>query len=191
LLAQLRDRQQLDDPLPGSLAWRVRRTSACDWREEFDSAAHGWLATAPMLIRPRRVLLAGDAPPDETLHRAIEAAGGSVVLELTESDPEEPSAQGSGLDALADDLQSRRSPVLAMREDAEWTVTRTRRARADAVVFWLLEENEALPWEIARQQRSLRAAAIPTLLLARQRWRPDESVAKAVTRFVANVEVKR
>jgi hypothetical protein len=78
-----------------------------------------------------------------------------------------------------------------MREDADWAVHRVRHAHADAVVFWLLEENEALPWEIARQQRSLIAAGIPTLLLPRQRWRPDESVANAVRNFVVGLEVKR
>ena len=31
----------------------------------------------------------------------------------------------------------------------------------DAVVFWLIEEDEALPWEIARQMRSVEAAGIP------------------------------
>lgn len=191
LLRQLRERQLLADPLSGSLAWRVCRASACDWREDFDAATDCWLPNAPVLKNPRRVLFAGDAPPDDSLHRAVEAAGGSVVLELTESELGESSAPSGSLDALADDLQSRRNPVLAMREHADWAVRRARRACADAVVFWLLEENEALPWEVARQQRSLRAAAIPTLLLSRQGWRPDESVANAVTKFITGVEVTR
>jgi hypothetical protein len=190
LMSQVRRRQLPPDPISGSLAWRACRASACDWREDFDAATQGWLATSEVLRNPRRVLLAGDAPADDSLHRAIETAGGSVVLELTESEPEGASSRPATLDALADDVQSRRTPVLAMRDDASWAVHRARSARADAVVFWLLEENEALPWEIARQQRSLRAAAIPTLLLPRQGWRPDGSVLDTVTQFVAGVEAK-
>ena len=60
-----------------------------------------------------------------------------------------------------------------MREDGHWMSVRPR-VQADAVVFWLIEENEALPWEIARQVRDLRERRIPTLLLTRQPWEVDE-----------------
>jgi hypothetical protein len=38
------------------------------------------------------------------------------------------------------------------------------------------EQNEALPWEVARQMQALRAAKIPALLLARQPWEVSATV---------------
>ncbi len=64
------------------------------------------------------------------------------------------------------------------------------RVQADAVVFWLIEENEALPWEIARQVRDLREQRIPTLLLTRQPWEVDERARKQLKDFVAGLEVR-
>jgi hypothetical protein len=69
---------------------------------------------------------------------------------------------------FADDCPRRESPVLALRRNAHWLTDNAREHRADAVLVWLSEEDEALPWEIARQMRSLRDAGIPALLLARQ-----------------------
>jgi len=57
-------------------------------------------------------------------------------------------------------------------------------------VFWLIEENEALPWEIARQVRDLREQHIPTLLLTRQPWKVDEPARKQLKDFVAGLEVR-
>ena len=52
------------------------------------------------------------------------------------------------------------------------------------------EENEALPWEIARQVRDLREKHIPTLLLTRQPWKVDERARKQLKDFVAGLEVR-
>ena len=57
-----------------------------------------------------------------------------------------------------------------MRRNGRWLAECAREQRADAVVVWLSEQNEALPWEIARQMRALREAGIPALLLDRQPW---------------------
>ena len=63
-------------PLPGGIAWRMHRAAACDWREEFDDATQRWIASASVLSNPRRIVLAGDPPPDDSLHRVVESAGG-------------------------------------------------------------------------------------------------------------------
>jgi hypothetical protein len=76
-----------------------------------------------------------------------------------------------------------------MRAAAPGIAPRARAARAAAVVLWLIEEDEALPWEIARQMRSLEAARIPCLRLARQTWPPDAAACAQVRRFVAGPEV--
>jgi len=183
LLTQIRARRASAAPLPGSLAWRLERVAACDWRVEFDAAARAFLERAPALSAPRRVMLAGDPLPDDTLHLAIERVGGSVVLELNEPVTEDLTARPT-LDAIADHFQSRLNPVLAMRANPRWSVELAHSVRADAVVFWLLEENESLPWEISRQIHALESADLPKLLLTRQPWPPPESVRRQVTDFM-------
>lgn len=191
LLASLRSRQQAATPLAGTLAWRVQQAAEQDWRELFDDATGQWLATAPSLPRPLRVVLAGDAPPHDSLHAAVETAGGSVVLELTESLPGIESAEALPLDAIADHFQSRRGPVLAMREDASWVARRAAEAHADAVLFWLIEEDEALPWEVSRQLRALRERSIPTLVLTRQHWLADDNAQQQVNEFMTGLKGSR
>jgi hypothetical protein len=190
LLADVRSRRLASAPLPGGIAWRIHHAAACDWREEFDDATQRWIESASVLSNPRRIVLAGDPPPDDSLHRVVESAGGSVVLELNESIHGALSGSSDLMDAVADSLHACRSPVLAMRENGHWTSSCAQSVRADAVVFWLIEENEALPWEIARQVRDLREKHIPTLLLTRQPWQVDEQARKQLKDFVAGLEVR-
>jgi hypothetical protein len=183
LLRAVQARRLLPAPLCGSAAWTFEFAAACDWRDSFDAAARQWLAESPLLHIPRRVLLAGDPPPDGQLHTAIEATGASVVLELTESGftPEK-----NGHDPFADiatEFQRRESPALSMRRDARWLAARALDCRADAVLVWLSEQNEALPWEISRQLQSLRTAGIPALLLARQPWEISAATLTQVMHF--------
>ena len=184
LLRAIQARRQLPAPLPGSAAWACQYAAGCDWRIEFDDAARRWLEEIPLLATPKRVVLAGDPPPDDQLHTAIEAAGASVVLELTESECASHLNAREPLAAIAEDSQRRESPALSMRRNARWLAERAQELRADAVLIWLSEQNEALPWEIARQLESLRAAAIPALLLARQPWHIPAAVITQVMHFV-------
>jgi len=190
LLAEVRSRRAGEAPIAGSLAFGVERASARDWRGEFDTTTRQWLSTAPGLSGARRILLAGDSPPDNSLHLAIEEARGTVVIELTESIPDL-AVQPAQIDAIADHFHSRRNPVREMRANPHWVAERVRHAKADAVVFWLVEEDEALPWEITRQATSLQAVGIPTLSLSRQSWRPSEHALRQVKEFVGNLGVHR
>jgi hypothetical protein len=65
-----------------------------------------------------------------------------------------------------------------MRRNARWLADNALDQRADAVLVWLSEQDEALPWEIARQMRALRESGVPALLLSRQ---PPAISAEAVT----------
>jgi hypothetical protein len=168
-LAQaVRARRLLPAPVRGSAAWAYEFAAPCDWRDAFDEAVGPWLERTDLLPMPLRVLLAGDPPPDDQLHLAIEAGGASIVQELTESTAAAERTQRDPFAAIAEEFQRRESPALAMRANGRWLVDHARERRVDAVLLWLSEEDEALPWEIARQLRSLRDANIPTLLLARQ-----------------------
>ena len=126
LLAEIRSRRAARAPLAGSVAWRAERASTCDWREEFDTATRLWLTAAAGLHLPRRILLAGDPPADDSVHRAIESAGGTVVLELTESDPR------CDVGATRDHRRARRSLSLAAQSRARDARQRPMGGRAGA-----------------------------------------------------------
>ena len=123
-------------------------------------------------------------------HGMSRAAGGSVVLELTESQPVALDPQLDLLTAIAAQFHARRNPVLAMRENAHWLAEGARAGNVDGVVLWLIEEDEALPWEIARQVRNL-PPDLPVLLLSRQAWEVDADAWTKVRDFVAGLETKR
>jgi len=184
LLRSVRVRRELPAPLPGSAAMAFEYAAACDWRLTFDQAAREWLEGAALLPMPKRVVLAGDPPPDDQLHTAIEAAGASVVLELTESAAIGARTRRDPLGAIAEDYQGRESPALSMRRSPRWLADQALDHRADAVLVWLSEQNEALPWEIARQMQSLRTAGLPAMLLARQPWHISAAALTQVMHFV-------
>jgi len=183
LLGAVRAQRSLPSPLAGSAAWSIEYAAACDWRPAFDDRARRWLTTLTPLSSPKRVLLAGDPVPNDQLHTAIEATGATVVAELTESQSMGDPAPDDPLAAIAAEFQGRESPALSMRRDARWLVDRALAQGADSVLIWLSEQNEALPWEVARQVESLRARGVPALLLARQPWHIPASVLTQVKDF--------
>jgi len=183
----VRAHRLLPAPLRGSAAWAFEFAAHGDWRESFDEAARSWLDQASLLPMPRRVLLAGDPPPDDQLHLAIEACGASVVLELTESRGADQRTHRDPFAAIADEFHRRESPALAMRRSARWLVDHAREQRVDAVLVWLSEQDEALPWEIARQMRHLRDADIPSLLLARQPAQVSANILAQVMHFLRDL----
>jgi hypothetical protein len=181
------------DALPGSSAWACEFALACDWRSGIDDATRRWLVSAQTLRAPRRVVLAGNSPRDDHLHRAVEAAGGSLVLDLTESAGDE-APLSDALDPLAGiaaRVHRRESPVLSMRRDAGWLAARATEQGAHAVILWLSEQDEALPWEAVRQSQALRAAGIPLLMLARQPWQVPAEVLAQVQDFVKSTGAPR
>ena len=187
LLGEVRARRLVPAPLPGSAAWTFEYAAGCDWRVAFDESARRWLDAAERLSAPKRVVLAGDPTPGDQLHLAIESAGASVVLELNESASHGASIAGDPLASIAGEFQRRESPALSMRRQPRWLADCARNHRADAVLVWLSEQNEALPWEIARQVQALRAAGIPALLLSRQPPSFPPAAIEQVRQFVRSI----
>jgi hypothetical protein len=173
-------------PLAGSFVWGLQFIAGCDWREDFAERARQWIRQARRMNAPRRVLLSGDALPDDQIHVALEDMGASVVLDLTASHFPNPASTREPLEALAVASQHCESPALSMRRDPRWLADAAREHRIDAAVLWLSEQDEALPWEIARQIRALRADGVPALLLARQSWRMTAGTLDQVTSFLRN-----
>ena len=92
------------------------------------------------------MLVAGDPPPDDQLHTAVEATGASIVLELTSSGRTGAPWRGDSLNAIAEEFQARETPAISMRRNARWIADAALDHRADTVLLWLSEQNEALPW---------------------------------------------
>jgi hypothetical protein len=184
LVESVRARRRLPAPLAGSAAWSFEFAAACDWSTGFDATARAWLEAAPLLPMPKRVLLAGDPLPDDQIHTAIEACGASIVAELTASSSSGECTQRDPLAAIAEEFRKREMPALSMRRNARWVADGALDHRADLVLLWLSEQNEALPWEIPRQVQSLRSAGIPVLLLERQPVNIPATVLSLVMHYV-------
>src|SRR5690606_2453137 len=119
------------------------------------------------------------------LHRAVEAAGWSVVGE----------AHARNLQRLGPPIGSRGSeparqiaghvlahPVGPRGFDTPATliVAEAKARKADAVILWAFEEDEAFAWDVVKVRRALDAASLPALVLARRRWdltdAPDKDI---------------
>ena len=137
----------------------------------------------------RRVLLAGSLPPDDRLHRAVEAAGASVIAEQHELAP---ARLGPPVDAGATDpceaiARQRRLAPLGPRgvgDAAARLCDAARAARADAVVLWLTQDDEARAWHVPAQRAALAAAGLPALILTARRDDAGDGAAQEIEHFL-------
>lgn len=212
--------------LPGSFGLRVRRAAEFDWNENFDALLARQVTQTSNV---ERVVLAGSSPPDERLHVAVEAAGGVVIRDFTETTsfstpatatdggnagnagavfsaaggelerghlhtpdapaPTLPRGPGDGvLETLAHRYHHTATPAQRMLRSPTWLVDEARASQAAGVILWLIEEDEALPWEVAHQIAALKHANIPVLALTRQRWLADANTLKTIGEFVRGLE---
>ena len=184
MLDQLSAARIASPSLRGSDAFSIQCAADLDWRENFDKQLAQYLETGQRFSSRKRVLFAGNMPPDARFHLAIEQSGGNIVREYIEH--RHPRLTVTP-DILADMAQRHhRGATLAqqMLACSSLLVNATREVNAHGVVLWAIEEDETLPWEISRQAASLRAANIPVLVLARQAWRAEEPVLAQVSAFV-------
>jgi hypothetical protein len=139
-----------------------------------------------------RVLLAGSVPPDDRLHRAVEAGSACIVAE----------EHGHSLGRLGAPILPAEEPLehllaralmrtsigpRAMLDRADRIVGQAVATRAAAVVIWLTREDEALAWHVPAQQRALAAANIPTLVLAAARWQADDDTPERIADFCRGI----
>jgi hypothetical protein len=154
-----------------------------------------WIDTAqvPQIETPCRVLLGGSMPPDERLHRAVDAAGASIVDEVHSAGAARlgPSLGNSAGAApamrIATHLQRHASGPRAFIDRAAQLQARAQAARADAAILWLTREDEALAWQLPAQKRALEQAGIPLLVLSAARWNADDGALPAIAAFCAGV----
>lgn len=190
LFARLQATRAGDAAPRGSLINRIVRASGFGDADAFDAALEAALPLEPA-PSSRRVLLAGSAPPDETLHGLIEAAGGNVVADLHEAGPERLGPPiGTSSDPIAALARHQRALTVGARsfvDRAAATVAAARAARAEAVVIRLTEQEEALSWDLPAQRRALEAAGLPVLAITRAPALPTEAEAADIGRFLSGL----
>ena len=135
-----------------------------------------------------RLLLAGSAPPDDRLHRAIEVPGANVVAELVDRSLDRLGAPIGEVDdpfaALALRAHDSRLGPRSFADRANWLVDEARKVRADAVIVWLVAEEEALVWHVPAQRAALAAAGVPALFLTNRSWDCCDGAIEEIVRFV-------
>lgn len=138
-----------------------------------------------------RVLLAGSAPPDDSLHRAVEAAGWNVVGDVNDRN----------LARLGPPVDTGKDPVSGIGRQVSRTTSgarsfhdrgatlaaETNQRRVDAVVFWLHEQDEALAWDVVRAERAVAQLGKPVLVLSRRQWDLSDEPAADVAAFLGGL----
>ena len=59
---------------------------------------------------------------------------------------------------------------------------------ADGVIIWLIEEEDALIWELPAEMSALQASGTATLRLARRRWDLGDGALEEITAFTRALE---
>jgi hypothetical protein len=161
------------------------------WRAALWSDPTRWLddvVSPPQAGDRPRVLLAGSMPADGRLHEAVEAGGASVVAEAhalapSRFGPEIAAGETPGAPLIARRLRQLSVGPRAFFDRAAWLASRARTARADAVILWLMREDEALAWTLPAQRSGLTEAGVPTLVLPAARWQADDDTLDRITDF--------
>lgn len=191
-LQQIAAIQRGDRPMRGSVALRFARCLHSCWRNgQFREELQGSFAGTARAQGERRVLLVGNAPPDDRLHRAIEKGRASVVRELTDANwfADSPASQAEvkSLEDIGLRAHARASLSQHLARSSDALLTAAQSAGAHGVVIWLIEEESALGWELPHQLAALKRAGLPALALTRQRWEAESDVLRTLEDFGANL----
>jgi hypothetical protein len=135
-----------------------------------------------------RLLLAGSVPPDDRIHRAVDAAGASIIAEAHGAASVRFGAEIEPGDVplervLAEHMRVASIGPRAFFDRAAWIVDRATAVGATAVVIWLTREDEALAWSLPAIRQALDAARMPTLLLPAARWQCDDGALERIAEF--------
>jgi 2-hydroxyglutaryl-CoA dehydratase, D-component len=181
----------------GSVMDRIfRAADFCD-AEVLDARFAAWLPHAPdgQPHSPNgllRLLLSGSAPPDERLHLAVEAAGGNVVAELGDHPSRNVAAPmipvNGSFAAIADHYQESILGSRAFVNRAAAIISLAKSGGAVGVINWLLEEEDALTWDLPAQTAALAAAGIAFLALNRRRWEASDGALEEIGQFTRALE---
>lgn len=193
LLRELCRRRESDAPPLGTVVERVLRASELDDPGLFDETLSRWIRKPFARHTGPRLLLAGSTPPDERLHAVIEREGGCVVDEFGDhsarrlGEPIELHGADEPLERLASHYHALRQSPRAFFDRGAEIAERARRARANGVVLWSIEEDESLAWDAPVIQRKLESDGTPLLTLTRCRWDASDDALARVRQFVSDL----
>jgi benzoyl-CoA reductase/2-hydroxyglutaryl-CoA dehydratase subunit BcrC/BadD/HgdB len=184
--------RQRDAGIRGSLMDRAFRSAdSCD-ADDFDKAFGEWLSQVDPSGSGPRLLLIGSTPPDERLHGAVEEGGGNVVSEgdayASKSVSSPPIPADGSLDAIADHYHALQVSTRAFIDRASTIRKSAESVAADGVIIWLIEEEDALIWDLPAEMAALRASGIAALRLVRRRWDLFDGALEAIKSFTLGLE---
>lgn len=148
---------------------------------------------------PGRLLLVGSSPPDDRLHRAAESAGWSVVGEaydrclerlgpIIAADPIIATGSGNAAERIGRHIHASKIGPRSFHDRAARLLELARRSRARAAVFWLIEEDEAIAWDLASSRQALQSAGLPQLVLSRRQWDCSDSPEAEIITFLDGLQ---
>jgi benzoyl-CoA reductase/2-hydroxyglutaryl-CoA dehydratase subunit BcrC/BadD/HgdB len=179
----------------GSTMDRIFRSAdLCD-ADEFAAAFAEWLSRPEPPVSGPRLLLIGSSPPDERLHVAVEEGGGNVVSEgdayasRSVSSPSIPAE--SSLDGIADHYHALPVSTRAFVDRAAEIKTLVESVAADGVIIWLIEEEDALIWDLPVEMAALQARGTATLRLVRRCWDLRDGALEQVKSFAGGLEGRK
>ena len=148
-------------------------------------------AIEPSSLAQRRVLLAGSVPPDERIHRTVEASGFSITgeahdLSLLRHGPAV-STSGDPAQAIGRQIQALAIGARSFANRGPIVVEAAARARAQAVILWYVEEDEAQVWQIPSQTQALAREGIPALVLTRRAWSGEDGTTEQIQAFLKDL----
>jgi len=147
----------------------------------------------PVAMNLPRLYLAGSAPPDDSLHRVAEANGWNIVGELharsllRHGEPME--LDKDPLPQLANRLNQQLHGPRCFTDRTGVLQAELERNGAQAVVFWLTREDEALAWELASQLQLCARMGIATLSLTGSSWDYSDGALKVLAGFLGEMNV--
>jgi len=163
-----------------------RSADLCD-ADQFDGDFDEWLSQVDLPGSGPRLLLIGSSPPDERLHRAVEEGGGNVVSEgdayASRSVSSPPIAAEGSLDGIADHYHALEVSTRAFIDRAFTIRKLAESIAADGVIIWLIEEEDALIWDLPAEMSALQSSGIATLRLVRRRWDLSDGVLDEIKAF--------
>jgi benzoyl-CoA reductase/2-hydroxyglutaryl-CoA dehydratase subunit BcrC/BadD/HgdB len=189
LLRRLLAQRRSSDKAPGgALAQRIARAADfCD-ASQFDAALDAWLPLPASACQGPRILLAGSAPPDDRLHRAVEAAGGCVIDEYGDHAidrlGEDIIVTDDGLSAIARHYGENPFGPRSFEERAAAMMARVHASHIDAVILWVIEEEESLVWHVPALKQAAAGEEVPLLQLTRKRWNGQDGVFEEIQHFI-------
>ena len=194
LLARARRYRAQGRDLPGSAMDRIcRAADLCD-ADRFDDAFDRWLTAAAVRAAGARVVLVGNGAPDDRIHRVVEAAGAEVVAEFGDhpacfvrTDP----VPDATIESISDHYQAWSPGSASLAERVSRLATLCADVRADGVIIWLLEQEDARIWDVPAQLDALAAARLPVLTLTRRTWLADDGALDEIGAFSRRLAGRR